>query len=231
MDPTQITPAELAAYFDHTLLAAHATDEEIIALCNQAKEYSFASVCVNPLYVSLAAKELSDSPVKVCSVIGFPLGNHLSAIKAQETEQAIIDGAVEIDMVIPVGQALAQQYDRVQADIQAVLDACRAAKPEPAALKVILETAALPEDVKIELCRRCSDMKVDFVKTSTGFHKAGGATLADVKLMREHAPNCKVKASGGIRDLETTLAMIAAGADRIGASAGVAIMAELAAAR
>lgn len=206
-------------YIDHTILKATATKDDILKLCAEANEYKFASVCVNPANVSLAHKLLSGTDVLVCTVIGFPLGANSSAVKAFETTQAIADGADEIDMVINVGEAKAHNWDYVYEDIKAVVDAANGVL-----VKVIIETCYLTDEEKVMACKMAAKAKADFVKTSTGFG-TGGATVEDVKLMKEAvAGACKVKASGGIRSIDDFNAMIEAGADRIGCSAGVKIM-------
>ena len=211
----------LASYIDHTLLKADATEAQIRTLCAQAREFHFASVCVNPRWVVLCAQELAGSGVKVCTVIGFPLGASVSAVKAAETRQAVADGADELDMVISVGDLKAGNNETVQADIRAVV---RAAAGKT--VKVIIEACLLTDEEKTRACKLAMAAGADFVKTSTGF-SAGGATVADVRLLRAAVgPNFGVKAAGGIRTREQALAMIEAGATRIGASAGVAICGE-----
>ena len=212
---------ELASYIDHTLLKPGATPDQIRHLCAEAREWHFASVCVNPRWVSLCAHELADSGVKVCTVVGFPLGAATTAVKAAEAAQAIADGADELDMVISIGDLKAKNDDHVCADIRAVVDAARGKT-----VKVIIETCLLTDEEKVRACRLSVAAGADFVKTSTGF-SSGGATVHDVQLMREAAgPHVGVKAAGGIRSRADAIAMINAGADRIGASAGVAICSE-----
>lgn len=214
---------DLAAYIDHTILKPEATEKDIINICNEALEYGFASVCVNPCYVKLAYSMLKDSPVKVCTVIGFPLGASTSAVKAFEAEEAIKNGAQEIDMVLNIGALKNGDYKYVADDIAAVAGVCKG----KALLKVIIETCLLEEHEKVEACKAAKLAGADYVKTSTGFSKAG-AKEEDVALMRKVVGDqMGVKASGGIRDLDTALAMIRAGATRIGASASVNIMKEL----
>ena len=211
--------AEIAKMIDHTLLKATATREQIEKLCAEAAEYRFASVCVNPANVALAAKLLAGSGVKVCTVIGFPLGANTSAVKAFETRDAIGNGAQEADMVINVGKMKAGDYDAVESDIRAVVDAAGGAL-----VKVIIETCYLTDEEKIAACRAAARAGADYVKTSTGFG-TGGATAADVALMRANIPaRMKVKASGGIHSYQDAVALIEAGAERIGASAGIAIV-------
>ena len=209
----------IASTIDHTLLKPDATVTQITQLCDEAREYGFASVCVNSGYVPLAAEQLGDSDVAVCSVVGFPLGAMSTEAKVFETEQAIRDGADEIDMVINIGCLKSGDLDAVRGDIAAVRRAS-----EGKVLKVIFETALLEKDEIVTLCRICTDVGADFVKTSTGFG-GGGATVEDVALMkRSVGEGVQVKASGGIRDYETAKAMLEAGATRLGVSAGVAIV-------
>lgn len=210
---------ELNKYIDHTLLKPEATEAQVLTLIEQAKKYDFASVCVNPTWVSLAAKELKDSDVKVCTVIGFPLGANTSAVKAFETKDAIANGADEVDMVINIGQLKAGNVEAVEADIRVVVEAANGTLT-----KVIIETCLLTDDEKVAACLAAQRAGADFVKTSTGF-STGGATVPDVALMRKTVgPDMGVKASGGARSLEDAQAFIEAGATRIGASSGVAIM-------
>ena len=212
----------LAKYIDHTLLKPDATEAQIEKLCAEAREYGFASVCVNSCYASLAARLLAGSDVAVCCVVGFPLGAATTAAKAFEAADAAQNGATEIDMVINVGAAKDGRWDDVEADIAGVA----AAIEGKALLKVIIETCLLTDAEKIEACRAAVRAGADFVKTSTGFSKAG-ATAADVALMRKTVgPDVGVKAAGGIRTYADAVRMIEAGASRIGASAGIAILAE-----
>lgn len=210
---------EKSKYIDHTILKATATREDILKLCSEANQYHFASVCVNPAYVALAHQLLSGTGVMVCTVIGFPLGANTPSVKAFETTQAIADGADEVDMVINLGRAKAHDWDGVYEDIWAVVQAASGVL-----VKVIIETCYLTDEEKVKACQMAVKAGADFVKTSTGFG-TGGATVEDVRLMKQTVGDaCKVKASGGIRDKEAFEAMIAAGADRIGCSAGVKIM-------
>ena len=212
---------QLAKYIDHTILKPDATAAQVRKLCDEAKQYGFASVCVNPSRIALAAAELAGTDVTPCCVVGFPLGAIPSESKAAETAVAVKNGAREIDMVIDIGRAKDGDWDYVQADIEAVKAACG-----PAKLKVIIETCLLTDDEKVKACQAAKRANADFVKTSTGFSKAG-ATVADVKLMRETVgPDMGVKASGGIHNRAEAEAMIAAGASRIGASSGIAIVTE-----
>lgn len=212
---------QLGRMIDHTLLKANATEAEIVKLVEEAKTYRFASVCVNPTWVKKAAEMLKDTPdVKVCTVIGFPLGANTKEVKAFETANAIANGATEVDMVINIGAMKDKQYDLVEADIKAVVDAAKG----KALTKVILETALLTKEEIEMACKLAVKAGADFVKTSTGF-STGGATVEDVALMRKTVgPDVGVKASGGVRSLEDAVAMVEAGANRIGASSGVAIM-------
>lgn len=210
----------LAKYIDHTVLKPEATEEAVIKLCKEAKEYGFVSVCVNPYYTALAAKELKDSEVKVCVVIGFPLGANTKEVKAFETNQAIEMGAQEVDMVINIGALKDKKYDVVKADIEAVVNASN----RRALVKVIIETCLLTDEEKVEVCAIAKNAGADFVKTSTGF-STGGATAADVALMRKTVgEDVGVKASGGIRDYKTAMEMVNAGANRLGLSAGIAVV-------
>lgn len=204
--------------FDHTILKADATKEEVQKICTEAKEFDFMSVCVNSFYTSFAAKQLKGSNVKVCTVVGFPLGQMSTAAKAAETQIAVEDGAEEIDMVINVGALKDKDYEVVLGDIKAVKAACR-----NALLKVIIETCLLTEEEKIKACELAKEAGADFVKTSTGFSTAG-AKVQDVALMRKTVgESMGVKASGGIRNKETAQEMVEAGASRLGTSATIAI--------
>lgn len=209
---------DLASYIDHTLLKPDTTESQIRALCAEARQWRFASVCVNPRWTATAAAELRGSDVKVCTVIGFPLGASVSAVKEFEARQAVADGADELDMVVSVGDLKAGRDEYVRSDIAAVV---RGALGR--AVKVIIEACLLTDEEKARACRLAAAAGADFVKTSTGFSK-GGATVHDVALMRAAVgPDVGVKAAGGIRTRKEAEEMIAAGATRIGASAGVAI--------
>jgi deoxyribose-phosphate aldolase len=213
-------PWDLSPLIDHTLLKADATGAQVEALCSEALAHGFASVCVNPLWVPLAASLLRGSPVRVCTVVGFPLGATSSRAKAFEAEVALKDGAQEVDMVLAVGAAKAGDWETVRRDLVAL----RAAVPSPAVLKVILETCLLGEAEKVQACGLALEAGLDFVKTSTGF-SSGGATEADIALMRRAVGSrLGVKASGGIRTYETALQMVRAGATRLGLSASVAVV-------
>lgn len=211
---------KIAALIDHTALKPDTSKEQIIELCKEAIEYGFASVCVNPCYVKLCSELLKNHPVKVCTVIGFPLGVTTTAVKVAEASEAVQNGATEVDMVINVCAVKSKDFDYVKNDIEAVVQAVKG----KALVKVILETCLLTQDEKIMCCNICKDAGADFVKTSTGF-STGGASIEDIKLMRSIVkPNLGVKASGGIRDYKTAKAMVDAGASRIGASASLAIV-------
>lgn len=210
---------QIASMIDHTILKPEATEKEVKVLCKEAIEYNFASVCVNPSMVSLAANILEGSPVKVCTVIGFPLGATTTAVKAFETEETIKKGATEVDMVINIGKLKERDLEYVKNDIKAVVEAAKG----KALTKVIIETCLLTDEEKVIACQLSKEVGADFVKTSTGF-STGGATAADIKLMRETVgPDMGVKASGGVRSREGALTMIENGATRIGASASIAI--------
>ena len=210
---------KLNKYIDHTLLKADASQEQIETLIEEAKKYDFASVCVNPTWVSFAAQALKATDVKVCTVIGFPLGANTPELKAFETSDAIQNGADEVDMVINIGALKSRNFDLVERDIRAVVEAAKGTL-----VKVIIETCLLTDDEKVKACQIAQKAGADFVKTSTGF-STGGATVEDVALMRKTVgPDMGVKASGGARSYEDALAFIKAGATRIGASSGVAIM-------
>ncbi len=212
---------ELARYIDHTLLKPDATADQIATICDEARAHHFRAVCVNPSRIGMVAKALAGSDVSACSVVGFPLGAIPTESKSAEAALAVANGAQEIDMVINVGAAKDGDWAFVQKDIAAVKAACGSAK-----LKVILETCLLTDDEKVKACIAAKDANADYVKTSTGFSK-GGATVEDVALMRKTVgPDMGVKASGGIHDRAKAEAMIAAGATRIGASSGIAIVGE-----
>ncbi|AWB43776.1 deoxyribose-phosphate aldolase [Paenibacillus sp. CAA11] len=211
---------EIANLIDHTLLRADASQAEIQKITEEAKKYSFASVCVNPTWVSYAAAQLAGTPVKVCTVIGFPLGANTPEVKAFEAQNAIANGAGEVDMVVNIGAIKSGDFELVERDIKAVVDAAAG----KALVKVIIETCLLTDEEKVRACELSVKAGADFVKTSTGF-STGGATPEDVALMRKTVgPNVGVKASGGVRSLEDLQAMVNAGATRIGASSGVKIM-------
>lgn len=211
---------ELSKMIDHTLLKADATKEMIKVLCEEAIEYEFFSVCVNPYYVNFAKEQLNNSNVKVATVIGFPLGSTTKYAKLHEAQNAIRNGANELDMVINIGALKAKDYEIVKEDIEAVVNVAKG----KALVKVIIETCLLENEEKVMACKLAKEAGADFVKTSTGF-STGGATVEDVKLMREIVgESMGVKASGGIRDYKTAMKMIEAGANRIGASASIKIV-------
>ena len=220
----QIAPSEgpwdLSPLIDHTLLKADATGGQVEALCAEALAHGFASVCVNPLWVPLAASLLKGSPVRTCTVVGFPLGASATRAKAFEAEVALADGAQEVDMVLAIGAAKAGNWDKVRQDLEAL----RTAVPAPAVLKVILETCLLDDAEKARACELAVEAGLDFVKTSTGF-STGGSTESDVALMRRTVGSgLGVKASGGIRTYPVALQMVRAGATRLGLSASVAVV-------
>lgn len=211
-----MNPAKL---IDHTILKPVASKEDVRRICGEAKTYGFFSVCINPYWVAYAKELLKGTDVKVCTVIGFPLGANTTAVKVYETEDALKNGADEIDMVINLGALKSGDCETVLNDIAAVRKAC-----EGKILKVIIETSQLTEEEKVKACKLAAEAKADFVKTSTGF-TGGGATAADVALMRASVPaDMQVKASGGVRSREDFDAMVKAGATRIGASSGVKII-------
>ena len=215
-----LTPSDLAKYIDHTLLKPEATEEQVAALCAEAAKHHFFSVCVNSNWTEFCARKLQGTGVKVCSVVGFPLGAMESRSKAFETRTAISNGAGEIDMVMNIGAMKAKNLKLVREDMLAVRRACRPG----ILLKVIIETCLLGDEEKILACQIAKDIGADFVKTSTGFNK-GGATVADVALMRRTVgPRIGVKAAGGVRSFEDALQMIRAGATRLGTSSGVLLV-------
>ncbi|MBN7577213.1 deoxyribose-phosphate aldolase [Clostridium sp. 2-1] len=212
----------IAKYIDHTILKPEATVEDVKRLCREAKEYNFASVCVNGCYAKLVSTELAGSEVKTCVVVGFPLGAMTKEAKAFETSQAIENGASEIDMVINVGALKDKNYSLLKEDIEAVVNAAKG----KALVKVIIETCLLTDEEKVKVCEIAKEAKSDFVKTSTGFSTAG-ATKEDIALMRKTVgPDLGVKASGGVRDFKAAMDMINAGASRIGSSNSIAIVNE-----
>ena len=212
---------ELNKYIDHTLLKPEATKEQITKLCEEARQYDFASVCVNTCYVPLAKQLLAGSDVKVCCVVGFPLGAMDTVSKAFEAKTAVANGAQEVDMVINIGALKDKDYDYVTKDIAAVVEASK-----PAIVKVIIEACLLTDEEKVEACKCSMNAKAEFVKTSTGF-STHGATPEDVALMKKTVGNvCKVKAAGGVRSYDDAMKMIEAGADRLGCSAGIKVMEE-----
>jgi deoxyribose-phosphate aldolase len=224
VQPNLDNPETVARLIDHTLLKPEATEDDVARLCGQARQYSFASVCVNPFWVRFAAEALAGSSVRVCTVIGFPLGANTTKTKLAEAESALADGAQELDMVQNIGALRSGKFDAVRNGIEAI---AALAHSEGAILKVILETCLLDATQKTTACRLAVEAHADFVKTSTGF-SSGGATIEDVKLMRATVgESMGVKASGGVRTLEALRQMVATGANRIGTSSGVNILAEL----
>lgn len=211
---------ELNRMIDHTILKADATEEDVLKVIEEAKKYHFYSVCINPTWVAFAAEKLQSEPVAVCTVIGFPLGANTSEVKAYETTDAINNGADEVDMVINIGALKSGQFKKVQQDIEAVVNAAK----DKALVKVIIETALLTNEEIVKSCELAKAAGADFVKTSTGF-STGGAKAEDVRLMRETVgPNMGVKASGGIHTEAEAMAMVEAGATRLGTSASIAIV-------
>jgi deoxyribose-phosphate aldolase len=215
-----------ARLVDHTVLKPETTAGQIDRLCDECREYNFYAACVNPVWVERCVSRLAGTNTCVASVAGFPLGASLPATKADEARRAVEQGAREVDMVVNVGALLAGDRNAVVRDIAAVVSAVERAN-EAALVKVILETRTLTDEQIVLGCRCAIDAGARFVKTSTGFHPAGGATVEHVTLLRDHAAPLKVKAAGGIRDLKTALALIEAGADRLGMSASVAVVSEL----
>ncbi len=222
---TSLDAKQLAGCIDHTLLSATATSEQIRQLCEEAKTYGFHAVSVNPRWVALAADELHESKVAVGGVVSLPLGADSTRIKVEQAREAIFAGADEIDMVADLAAIIEGNSPYLTNQLQAMLKLCRSFRPA-VLLKVIIESAALTREQKIFACQIADKCGVDFVKTSTGMNPAGGATVEDIKLMKEFAPNCKIKAAGGIRTAKQALEMLEAGADRIGTSTSVEIINE-----
>lgn len=216
---------ELAGCIDHTLLDATATKEQIEQLCREAKTYGFHTVCVNGRWVALVAELLADSKVAVGGVVSLPLGADTTKIKVAQAKEAIFAGADEVDMVADIAAIIEGDSNYFADQLASVLKVCRSMRPA-VVLKVIIESAALSDEQIIFACRIAQGVGVDFIKTSTGLHPAGGATVEDIKLMKETAPGCKIKAAGGIRTAKHALDMLDAGAQRIGTSSGVQIMTE-----
>jgi deoxyribose-phosphate aldolase len=215
-----MTPEQIAGMIDHTLLSAVSTETEIIRICGEAKQYGFATVCVNPYWVPLASKELAGSNVGLTTVVGFPLGASRTESKAAEASDAIAAGATEIDMVLNIGALKSGLIDAVRSDIEAVVSACKGKAP----VKVIIETCYLSDEEKQKASLLCKEAGADFVKTSTGFG-TGGATVEDIALIRHViGPDMGIKASGGVRDLDIARKLIQAGATRLGASSSIAIV-------
>lgn len=219
IDIESLNGETIARFIDHTLLKPEATQAMILQLCQEAKQFNFASVCVNPIWVPLCAEVLDDSDVLICTVVGFPLGANTTESKALEAEELVSLGAAEIDMVLNIGNLKDKDYSSVYDDVLQVVDAA-----DDAVVKVIIETCLLNEEEKIAACVLCKEAGAHFVKTSTGFNRSG-ATIQDVELLRRVVGSeIGVKAAGGIRDYRTAVAMLKAGASRIGASASVAIV-------
>jgi len=227
---SQMSESQLAGCIDHTLLDATATKEQIRQLCREAKEYGFHTVCVNGRWVAAAAELLAGLKVAVGGVVSLPLGADSTKIKVAQAREAIFDGADEIDMVADLAAIIEGDSKYLYHQLQSMLKLCRSMRPA-VMLKVIIESAALDREQKIFACRVSQEVGVDFIKTSTGLHPAGGATIEDIKLMKETAPNCRIKAAGGIRTAEQALEMLAAGAERIGTSKGIQIINEFRAGR
>jgi len=221
----QISHIELAKFIDHTLLDSTATRERIEQLCREAVEFGFCAVCVNPRWIPLAAERLHHTKVKVDSVVSLPLGADSTKIKVAQAKNAIFAGADEIDMVADLAAIIEGDSQYLSNQLQAVLKVCRSMRPA-VLLKVIIESAALTYEQKIFACQIADKCKVDFIKTSTGLHPAGGATVEDIRLIKETAPNCKIKAAGGIKTAKQAIEMLEAGAERIGTTCGVQIINE-----
>ena len=219
------TAAQLAKTIDYTLLSATAVKDDISRLCAEARQYCFFAVCVHPRWVSLCVDILDGSDVKVVSVAGFPFGTNVPRIIAAEAKDVIFAGADEVDIVADLASVIAGDEKYLRNELVDVLKVCKSMKPA-VTLKLIIEAAALTVEQKRFVCGIASDLGVDFVKTSTGFNPAGGANAEDVKLMKQFAPRCKVKAAGGIKTAKTALEMIEAGAERLGCSAGIRILEE-----
>ena len=219
----RISDKELAQCIDHTQLAPTTTREQINQLCREAVEFGFHSVCVNSRWLPFVAEQLHGSKVAVGGVVSLPLGADTTKIKVAQAKEAIFAGADEIDMVADLAAIIEGDAAYLLNQLRAVLKACRSMRP-PVVLKVIIESAALTREQKIFACQIAAQAGVDFIKTSTGLHPAGGATIEDVKLMKEAAPNCKIKAAGGIKTAKQVLEMIEAGVERIGTSSGVQII-------
>jgi len=222
---TALEEQHLAHCIDHTLLDASATTERIKQFCDEAKTYGFHTVCVNGRWVPLVAEELHGTKVKVGGVASLPFGADSTKIKIAQTKDVIFAGADEIDMVADLAAIIEGDSKYLRSQLRAVLKVCRSMRPA-VVLKVIIESAALNREQKVFACEIANDCRVDFIKTSTGLHPAGGATLEDIKLMKETAPNCRIKAAGGIKTASQALEMLEAGAERIGTSSAVQIINE-----
>jgi deoxyribose-phosphate aldolase len=221
-----IDDKQMAAVIDHSLLIPTATGEQVERLCDEAMEFSFHAVCLNSRWISMAADRLHSSGVKVACVAGFPLGSESTQIKVSQAKDAIFEGADEIDMVADLAALVEGDSKYLLGQLRSVVKVCKAMRP-PVLLKVIIESAALTVDQKRFACRVAQMADVDYLKTSTGFHPAGGATVEDVQLLKTEAPRCRIKASGGIKTAEQAIEMLQAGADRIGTSNGVQILQQL----
>ncbi len=221
-----MTSNDVAQRIDHTLLRAEASQAEIVRLCDEAVAYGFHAVCVNGRWLSLAADRLQGTAVAVAGVVSFPLGADTTKVKVAQAQDAVYAGADEIDMVADLAAIIEGDAKYLLHQLMSVLKACRTMRP-PVVLKVIIESAALTTEQKVFACQIAQQAGVDFLKTSTGLHPAGGATMEDIALMKQSAPGCRIKAAGGIKTARQAIAMLNAGADRIGASAGVAIMEEM----
>ncbi len=219
----QISDTQLAAAIDQTLLEATATKEHIRQLCQEAVDFGFHTVCVNPRWVPLVAEQLHNTKVKVGSVVSLPLGADSTKVKVTQAKDVIFAGADEIDMMADLAAIIEGDSRYLSNQVEAVLKICRSMRP-PVVLKVIIESAALTQQQKVFACQILDACRVDFIKTSTGLHPAGAATIEDVKLMKQAAPNCKIKAAGGIRTAKQALEMLQAGAERIGTSSGPQII-------
>lgn len=218
----------IAARIDHTLLKAEATRDDILRLCDEAVAWGFCAVCVNGRWASTVAERLFGAKVKTAAVVGFPLGADTTKTKVVGAREVIDAGADEIDVVADMAAIIEADANYLLHQLRSVLKECRAMRP-PVRMKVIIESAALTPEQKIFACQVAQQADVDFIKTSTGLHPAGGATVDDVRLIKETAPSCRVKASGGIKTAQQAIALLEAGADRLGTSSGVQIMTELAA--
>ncbi|MCJ7674546.1 MAG: deoxyribose-phosphate aldolase [Sedimentisphaerales bacterium] len=221
-----VSDKELAGCIDHTLIDATATKEQIRQLCQEAVDFGFHTVCVNPRWAPLVVEQLHNTRVKVGSVVSLPLGADSTKVKVAQAKDVIFAGADEIDMMADLAAIIEGDSRYLSNQVQAVLRICRSMRP-PVVLKVIIESAALTQQQKVFACQILDACRVDFIKTSTGLHPAGGATVEDIKLLREAAPSCKIKAAGGIRTAKQTIEMLQAGAERIGTSSGVQIINEL----
>jgi deoxyribose-phosphate aldolase len=222
---TIVDEKQLAGCIDHTMLAATATQEQIERICQEAIDYGFHTVCVNARWLSLVAERLHGTGVKVDGVVSLPLGADLTKIKVAQAKRAIFAGADEVDMVADLAAIIEGDSRYLQNQVQAVLKVCHSMRPA-VVLKVIIESVALNDEQKKFACDILDRLGVDFIKTSTGMNPAGGATVEDIKLMKEAAPNCKIKAAGGIKTAKQALEMLEAGAERIGTSSSVRIMEE-----